>query len=64
MAPYTINENIYTHGSGLEPDGPFSGGLYAFFTWKTTLKNYVGGFLFTFHKKMAFGLHLTNVTVV
>ena len=23
MAPYTINENIYTHGSGLEPDGPF-----------------------------------------
>ena len=21
--PYTINENIYTHGSGLEPDGPF-----------------------------------------
>ena len=40
MAPYTINKNVYTHGSGLEPDGPFWWSL-CFFHMKTRLKNYV-----------------------
>ena len=58
MAPYTINENIYTHGSGLEPDGPF---LVVFMLLSHGKQRSQTMFtLFTFHYKITFGLHLTK----